>query len=255
MAEPGVQSVDRALDLLEALQPGVPLGVSEIARRAQLPTGTAHRLLGTLVGRGYVRRDAERRYAPGPAALRLADVAQRELADVAHRHLTRLVDEVGETANLAVLEGVLMAYVVQVPSPHTLRIFAAVGRRVPVYSTAVGKAVLAALPDQERNRVLTALELRPVTAAAVSTIEELDAALVRVRSDGYALDDEEQEAGVRCVGVALPPASGLPAAVSVSGPSERFTAGAARRAASLVRAAAEGISADLSGRAVERHDA
>src|SRR5690606_16342841 len=148
MAEPGVQSVDRALDLLEALEPGVALGVSDIARRAHLPTGTAHRLLGTLVARGYVRRDAERRYAPGPAALRLADVAQRELATVARRHLTRLVDVVGETANLAVLEGALMAYVAQVPSPHTLRIFAAVGRRVPVYSTAVGKAVLAALPEE-----------------------------------------------------------------------------------------------------------
>ena len=244
MAEPGVQSVERALDLLEALEPGLPLGVSDIARRAGLPTGTAHRLLATLVARGYVRRDAGRRYAPGPAALRLADHAQRELAALARPHLARLVDRVGETANLAILEGAHMVYVAQAPSPHTLRIFAAVGRRVPVHSTAVGKAVLAAMPPRERARVVEQLDLTPPTPAAVSGPAELESALERVSAEGYALDDEEQEAGVRCVGVVVP-RPGLYAAVSVSGPSERFTLEAARSAAPLVREAAEARAEDL----------
>ena len=127
-----VQSVDRALALLEALAAaGNPLGVGEVADLTGLPQGTVHRLLQTLQQRGYVRRDRARKYSLGTGAIRLADAAQRALARSARPHLAELVRLSGETANLAVLEGDDVVYVAQIPSPHTLRMFAEVGRHVP----------------------------------------------------------------------------------------------------------------------------
>lgn len=219
----GVQSVDRALDVLEVLAQGGELGVTEIARRVGLPQGTAHRLLLSLARRGYVRRGPDRSYAVGLTALRLGDAAYRELGSIARDHLAALVALSGETANLAVLEGEVMVYVAQCPSAHALRIFAEVGRRVPVHSTAVGKATLAAMPAAELDRLLYRLDLEASTRHTERTRAGLLAALERVRTDGYALDEEEQEVGVRCVAVALPVVSKLRSAVSVSGPAERLT--------------------------------
>ena len=116
----GVQSVDRALDVLEVLADHRgTLGVTEVARAAGLPPGTTHRLLVALTQRGWVRQDPGRRYGVGPAAMRLGDAAYRELAAVAASALRAAVEATGETANLAVLEGDQMVYVAQSSSPHT----------------------------------------------------------------------------------------------------------------------------------------
>jgi IclR family transcriptional regulator, acetate operon repressor len=220
----GVQSVDRALDILELLAAGPgTLGVTEVARGAGLPPGTAHRLLVALAGRGWVRQDAGRRYGLGPAALVLRDASGQELASLAAQSLRDAVEATGETANLAVLDGDAMVYLAQAPSPHTLRIFAEVGRRVPLHSTAVGKVALAALgSDAALARVGTLPP--PRTPRTLTSTPALRAELDRVRELGHAVDDEEQETGVRCVAVPVPlPGSPLVAALSVSGPTERLT--------------------------------
>jgi IclR family acetate operon transcriptional repressor len=222
-----VQSVDRALALLEVLAAaGSPLGVGEVADLTGLPQGTVHRLLQTLQQRGYVRRDRARKYSLGTGAIRLADAAQRALARSARPHLAELVRLSGETANLAVLEGDDVVYVAQVSSPHTLRMFAEVGRHVPPHSTAVGKVLLAALP---RDHALAVLGRTGLTARTPATITDLGAfttELDRVAAQGWAADEEEQETGVRCVAV---PVTGGPgpvvAALSLSGPAERFAGG------------------------------
>lgn len=225
----GVQSVDRALDVLEALvgHEGA-LGVTEIARRVGLPQGTVHRLLLTLAARGYARREADRKYAVGVATLRLGDAGYRELAALATQHLRALVELSGETANLALLEGDRMVYIAQSPSPHTLRIFAEVGRRVPIHSTSVGKAVLSVMEPDRVAALVRKLTLDARTPHTAATTEELLARVTQAREEGFALDDEEQELGVRCVGVPLPAVGGLFAAASVSGPSDRFTLARAR---------------------------
>ncbi len=221
----GVQSVDRALDILELLasRPGT-LGVTEIAREAGLAPGTAHRLLGGLAQRGWVRQDPGRRYGVGPAALRLGGAASTTLAAVAGPALRAAVEVTGETANLASLDGDVMVYVAQSPSPHTLRIFAEVGRPVPLHSTAVGKVVLAAMAPDLAVRLLEGAELTARTPHTLTSVSELREELERVREQGFALDDEEQELGVRCV--AVPVATGTPwtqLALSVSGPTERMS--------------------------------
>ena len=197
-----VQSVDRALDLLEALaQAGKPLGVGEIAEHTGLPQGTAHRILQSLQERGYVRRDGSRKYSLGTASVRLADGAQRSLARSARPYLAELVSLSGETANLAVREGDEVVYIAQESSPHTLRMFAEVGRHVPPHSTAVGKVLLAALPREEVHGILRRTGLAPRTAATITDEAAFEAELDLVTAQGWAADEEEQEAGVRCVAV------------------------------------------------------
>jgi IclR family acetate operon transcriptional repressor len=219
-----MQSVDRVVDIMEALATApAPLGVTEVARQVGLPQASTHRLLTALTARGYVRQDTDRRYAVGASALRLADRAYRELGAVAAPHLREAVRRTGETANLAVLEGGTMVYVAQSPSPHTLRIFAEVGRRVPVHSTAVGKVVLAGMSEDQARRILAAQPLEARTRHTLTTTAAVLEAVARARSEGYALDDEEQETGVRCIAVPVTHAGGLPVALSVSAPAERLT--------------------------------
>lgn len=221
----GVQSVDRALDILEMLasHPGT-LGVTEIARGTGLAPGTAHRLLVGLAQRGWVRQDPGRRYGVGPAALRLGGAASTKLAAVAAPALRAAVEATGETANLASLDGDVMVYVAQSPSPHTLRIFAEVGRPVPLHSTAVGKVVLAGMEPALALELLAGTELVARTPRTLTDPDDLRAELDRVRDQGWALDDEEQELGVRCVAVPVGTGSAWARmALSVSGPTERMS--------------------------------
>jgi IclR family acetate operon transcriptional repressor len=221
-----VQSVDRALTLLEALaRAGAPIGVGELAERTGLPQGTAHRLLQGLQHRGYVRHDASRKYSVGTAALRLGDAAQRSLARSARPYLAELVEISGETANLAVLEGDQVVYVAQVPSPHTLRMFAEVGRHVPPHSTAVGKVLLAAMPRERAVSILRRAGLPRRTPSTITSLDDFDRELDAVLERGWAADEEEQEPGVRCVAVPVGEPGQVVAAVSLSGPAERFGGG------------------------------
>lgn len=220
----GVQSVDRALDVIEALaNRPVPLGVSEIARVTGLPQGTVHRLLLALQARGYVRRDAERKYAIGAAAIRFSEAAHQALVTASRPYLARVVELCGETSNLAVLEDTQVVYVAQSPSPHMLRTFDEVGRRVPVHSTAVGKVLLTGMPNARVLELLSRAGMPSRTAHTITDPTRLVSELEGVRERGYAVDDQEQEQGVRCVAVPVHDHDGVVAGISVSGPAERFS--------------------------------
>ena len=221
-----VQSVDRSLDLLEALAgEEKPVGVAELVDLTGLPQGTVHRLLQSLHQRGYVRRDASRKYSLGTSAVRLADAAQRAMVRSARPHLAELVRISGETANLAVLEGDDVVYVAQVPSPHTLRMFAEVGRHVPPHSTAVGKVLLAAMPRERALAVVRRTGLAPRTPTTITDPDAFAAELDLVAAQGWGADEEEQETGVRCVAVPVGRAGAVLAALSLSGPADRFAGG------------------------------
>lgn len=218
-----VQSVDRAIDLLEVMaRSDRPLGIGELAAATGLAQGTAHRLLRTLQTRGYVRRDAARKYSLGAAAFVLGDAAQRSLARSARPHLAELVKLSGETANLAVLEGDEVVYLAQVPSPHSLRMFAEVGRHVPVHTTAVGKVLLAAIPTDRAMALVTRTGLAPQTPNSITDLDAFMHEVAATRERGWAADEGEQEIGVRCAAVPVGRGSAVVAAMSVSGPSDRF---------------------------------
>src|SRR5262249_17340115 len=135
--------------------------------------------------------------------------------------LRQLVDEVGESANLAVLEGHEVVYVAQAPGRHSMRMFTETGRRAAAHSTAVGKAILAELPDDAIDD-LFGPNLTAETENSITALPTLKRELRAVRRRGYATDEEEQEAGVRCVAVAIPDSTIL-GAVSISGPVGRLT--------------------------------
>jgi IclR family acetate operon transcriptional repressor len=224
-----VQSLQRAFDLLERLaDAGGEASLSELATTSGLPLPTIHRLIRTLVTLGYVRQNSNRRYTLGSRLIRLGESASRQFGTWARPYLTQLVDQVKETANLAVLDGDEVVYVSQVPSKHSMRMFTEVGRRLLPHGTGVGKAILSQLPRDEVRALLERTGLPAYTPNTITDPEELLASLDQIAEQGYALDESEQELGVRCVAVPLVGAPTL-AAVSVSGPEGRLTKDAVAR--------------------------
>lgn len=218
-----VQSVDRAFTLLERLADADgPLTLSELAELTGLPMPTIHRLLRFLANQGYVRQEPSKRYALGLRMIRFGQSASRGLGSWATPYLAGLVEKFGETTNMAMLEGDSCVYVAQVPSPQSMRMFTEVGRVVMPHCTGVGKAILTMLSDQQAAALLKRTGMPPRTEHTLVTTDAMLTALTQARELGYALDDGEQELGVRCVAV---PLTGLPflAAISVSGPSSRVT--------------------------------
>lgn len=251
MAE-GVQSVTRAFALLEVIaDAGGELTLSELAASSGLPLPTIHRLLQTLISGGYVRQQASRRYALGARLIRLGRQADRQVGVLAQPELRRLAAELGETANLAVLEGDAAVYLAQSPSAHSMRMFTEVGRRVAVHNTGVGKAMLADLEDPAIRELLHRTGMASQTPRSHTTPEALLADLALIRERGFAIDDEEQELGVRCYAMAVPHA-GLPVALSVSGPVSRVDAEFAERAVPALRRATERIAAELAAQGTNR---
>jgi len=201
--EGSVQSISRAFQIVEVLAENAPISLSALARRAGLPLSTVHRLVGTLVALGYVRSDADKRYALAPRMIHLGERSGRMVSHWAVPYLARLVDELGETANLAQLDGDRVVYVAQVPSRHSMRMFTEVGRRVHLHCTAVGKALLARLPETRVDALVRRTGLPAHTEHTITTQRGLQEELATIRGSGYAMDHEEQELGVRCVAVAL----------------------------------------------------
>ncbi|UQX86976.1 IclR family transcriptional regulator [Jatrophihabitans telluris] len=220
----GVQSLHRALDVIEAVeQRGGHLPIAEIAAAAGLPLPTTHRLLHTLVERGWMRQLPNRRYALGFRLTPLGASAARLAATGATPLLADLVSSTGESANVAVLSGDRAEYVAQVPSAHSMRTFTEVGRRVELHCTGVGKAMLAQLSDTELTALVRRGGLAGYTDHTLTTERDLLDDLAHTRSRGYALDEQEQELGVRCVAVVVPDSGPAWTALSVSGPVTRMT--------------------------------
>jgi IclR family acetate operon transcriptional repressor len=221
----GVQSVERALELLEALaEPGEAQGVSELARATGLPVATIHRLLATMVSRGYVRQDARsHKYTLGSHLIRLGEAAARDFAQFARPYLAELMEASGETANLAMLEDGQVAYVAQVASRHhRVRMFTEVGRRVHPHTSGVGKVVLAFRPRVEVEALLARTGLPKRTPRTITDPARFLAELDKVAAQGYATDSGEEEVGVRCLAVPVFGVGGSVAAMSVSAPEGRL---------------------------------
>ncbi len=244
--EAGSPGAERALRVLEQVSAAGERGrtASELARSLGLPHNSTSRLLETLRGRGYVERaGADRRFFVTGRLLELARprVGERSLAGEAFDALRRLRDRTGETAQLSVRSAQKCVILDQTASRHPVKVLGEIGFRVPLYSCAPGKAILAALPPDELDAFFRAVTLKRFTPATRATRKELTADLLRARRDGYAVDRAEGMEGIHCVGAAVLDGNGhAVAAVTVIAPAfrlrERLFPDAGRR---CIEAAAE----------------
>jgi IclR family acetate operon transcriptional repressor len=223
-----IQSVMRAISVLNALAASNEgLTLTEISHTVTLPPSTVHRLLTTLQQTRYVRFDTDRSawqigvtcFSVGNAFLR-----SRDLVTITRPYLRRLMEESGETANLAVRDNLEMVYLAQAECREMMRALAKPGARVPIAGSAAGKTLLARMPEDEVGRVLGASGLNTRTRKTIDALPRMLKELKQVRGRLYAIDDEEHAVGLRCVAAAVFDHLGEPlGAISVSGPTARIT--------------------------------
>jgi IclR family acetate operon transcriptional repressor len=223
---------------------------SGIARRTGLPTSTVHRILQDLVEVGWAREDGERGYLLGARLIAVAGRAteQASLVRVAHGTLQRLSDGTGHAVHLAVRSGDEAVYVDKLEGSRAYRMRSRVGLALPLHCTAIGKALLAALPEQEVRALLDRAGMPARTERTITTPEAMLAHLQVVRERGYSLDDEENEPTTRCIGAVVRDHSGAPiGGVSLSMLAFELEPERVRPLATLVVHAADTITRDLGG--------
>ncbi|WP_407652616.1 IclR family transcriptional regulator [Amycolatopsis cynarae] len=236
-----VRAVERVCLILNLLQESIDgITLNEVAQTTGLPKSSAFRYLWTLENHRYVERDEDGTlFRLGLGFVGMQSRHLEILRERARPSLEHLRDTFGETANLALLDGSHIIYLDIVESRRGVRLAASRGHREPLHCTALGKAIAAQLPPDRVRELLAETGLPKRTANTIGTVDAFLAELTKVRRVGYAVDDRENEADGRCVAVPLL-GTQLPAAISLSGPSSRFTLQDIKKAAkTLLGAAAE----------------
>lgn len=226
-----VQTIERTSRLLDKLADN-PQGISirDLSDVVELPKGTTHRLLSSLAYFGYVRQDPKTRdYFLGLRLLELGQIllGQLDLRKYAEPFLRELAKKTGETVHLVILDRDEIVYIDKMEgdqNPSGLKMASRIGSRNPVHSTAVGKALLASFTDEEFNRFIKKKNLPKRTGNTFTDHLRLKEHLREVRLQGFSVDDEENEVGIRCVAAVICDQTGRAvAAMSISGPAFRIT--------------------------------
>src|SRR6476661_630558 len=244
-----ITSLQRGLRLLSlfALEEK-GLSAKDVARLSSLPVSTVHRFLVNLESAGFLTCDAAGIYQLGIACVSLSQAVRGQL-DVRRASLPYLQELnrlTRETVHLTVRHGLAAVYVEKLDSPEPLRIHSRIGAAVPLYCTAVGKVMLAYMPADEQNHVLSELELKRLTPNTAGSLQELRAELFRVRKNGYASDLEEHELHIRCVAAPIWDHTGsVQSSVSITAPTLRMPVTRLRQLAPLIQAAGLNISTEL----------
>ena len=245
-AAPLSTTVAKAFTVIDALaaQSEQGISLSDLSLQLHMPKSTLHRYLATLTQLGLAERRDDDRFRLGTKVIELAGsfLANSDLRSESQPVLDGLASQSDETVHLAVPSGTEVVYIAKVESKHALRMYSYIGAKLPMYCTALGKAILSFGPA-ERTREVLARKLKPRTPRTITSSEALLAELETIRTQGYALDDEENELGIRCVSAPILDYTRLAvAAMSVSGPSERMDRRRCVELAPLVREAAQRVS-------------
>jgi DNA-binding IclR family transcriptional regulator len=245
-----VQVLDRALAILDTLSAqGPDLSLGELSEKLNLHKSTTHRLMMVLERHKLIERNSVNgRYRLGLKLFELGTraVSQLDLRERARPFLEKLVLETSETVHLCLLDDSEVVYLDKVEPVRSVRMATSVGRRNPAHCTAVGKAIMAYLSDAQVEEIVRKQGMKAMTANTITSLVELKKELKVVRERGYAIDNEEIEEGVRCVGCVVRGFSGEPlAAISVSAPAFRLTKDKVKGLSQPVVAAADALSREL----------
>lgn len=245
-----VKSVLKALDILEAFSDEqYTLGVTDLSRRLGMNKATVHNLLTTLKSRGYIEENPEtRRYNLGIRVLELSRVvrANIEIRDQAIPLLRELARYSSEAIYLAILHDMHSVYIHAIEASSRQIAHSAIGERIPLHCTAVGKAKMACLPESDIEEIARVVGLARFTPNTITDLSQLKAELLITRDRGYAIDNEEHEVAIRCVAAPIFAETGdVIAACSVSGPAGRMTDARFRELAPEVTRIADAISRRL----------
>lgn len=245
-----IQAIERAVAILNAFSAERPeYGVTELAEELNLHKSTVHRFLVNLEAAGLVERSPRSgRYRLGLRILELGGLVMQQLSlwDEALPFLEGLVRDTGETGHLAVLDAGEAIYVEKVETSRALRIPSAVGRGYPAHATNLGKVLLAHQPEAKVQEIIAGRGLTAFTRHTIVDPGELAIELARIRDQGYAVDNEEYDEGLRCIGAPIMDHTGqVVAAVGVGGPVTRVTPERVDELSRLVMAAATGLSRRL----------
>lgn len=222
-----IQVAGRLFGALEYLADNGPSGLTDVAGALQLNKSTAHRIMASLEYMGYVKQSgSNQRYE---ATMKVAELGRRimENTDISEKvrpHLMRLSEKTGETVHFVKLDGTDVVYIDKVEAKSAgMRMESRVGLRIPFYRSAVGKAIAAAMPEPDVRKLWDAASIERTTPYTITDYGEFQEALAEVRRKGYALDNEENEQGVRCIGVCLVLSGRTPRyAISISVPISRM---------------------------------
>jgi len=245
-----IASVQRALDILNLFNNGqAELGNSEIARLVGLPVGTASGLIYTLKINNYLDQNpANRKYRLG---LKLAERAsvlldQLDIRKISAQYLEDLRVWCDESINLAIRDGSEVVYIERLFGNHALGIRSELGKRGPLHSTALGKAIVSFLPEPEFNTLFSQYDFIAVTPFTITGLDQFREEVDKIRTVGYAVDEQENEMGGRCVGAPIFNHMGYPiAAVSISVPIQRLPVDAVRKYGSKLIETTKNISQQM----------
>jgi DNA-binding IclR family transcriptional regulator len=244
-----ITALQRGLRLLHLFSES-PRGLTakQVAALTRLPVSTVHRFLANLVTAGFLNRDGEGTHHLGIACFSIgqAAVGQLDIRRLSLPYLRELNQQTRETIHLTVRHGLSAVYVEKLDSPEPLRIHSRIGAAVPLHCTAVGKVMLAYMPEDEQNTILPQLELTRPTPNSVGSIQELKTELHRVRKNGYACDLEEHELHIRCVAAPIWDHTGsVQSSLSITAPTLRMPIARLRQLAPLIQQSGLKISAEL----------
>ncbi|QQK08095.1 IclR family transcriptional regulator [Miniphocaeibacter halophilus] len=223
-----VQSLDRALNILEIVAKNENgIGIKELSERTSLHKSTVHRLLHSLIYKGFVEQDeitgkyfiTFKLYELG-----INKIQNIDLVKIARPYVEELMDKVDEVVHLVVRDGNYIVYVDKVESKNTIRMFSTIGKRTPLYCSSVGKAITAHLSEEEVEEIWNSSDVKKFTPTTITDFNKFKEELKNIRNLGYAIDNEENEIGVRCIGAPIFNIDGkVESAISVSGPANRMT--------------------------------
>lgn len=244
-----ITALQRGLKLLSLFAgPDITYSATQLGKVSGLPASTLHRFLRNLQSANFLSVDEAGNYHLGMACVSLgqAAIGQLDVRRLSLPHLQELNHRTRETVHLTVRIGLSAVYVEKLDSPEPLRIHSRIGAMVPLYCSAVGKVLLAYLPEAEQAKLFDQLEIKRFTANTVGNLQELQTELRKVRKTGYACDLEEHEIHIRCIAAPIWDHGGnVNASLSITGPAFRMSLARLRQLAPLMQEVGLKISREL----------